>query len=80
MGEVYYNSEFINDEEIVIRTSNRAFNYGDGFFETIKIINSTPFNFSAHYVRFLFACKILKLRNNKIIAYFILISNCNNFI
>ena len=65
MGEVYYNSEFINEEEIVIRTSNRAFNYGDGFFETIKIINSKPFNFSAHYVRFSIACKVLKLRNNE---------------
>ena len=65
MGEVFYNSEFINEEEIVIKTSNRAFNYGDGFFETIKIINTKPFNFSAHYIRFSLACKILKLRNNE---------------
>ena len=65
MGEVFYNSEFINEEEIVIKISNRAFNYGDGFFETIKIINAKPFNFSAHYVRFSFACKVLKLKNNE---------------
>ena len=45
MGEVFYGSEFINEEEIVIKISNRAFNYGDGFFETIKIINAKPFNF-----------------------------------
>lgn len=65
MGEVFYNSEFINEQEIVIKISNRAFNYGDGFFETIKIINAKPFNFSAHYVRFSFACKVLKLKNNQ---------------
>jgi len=65
MGEVFYNSEFINEEEIVIKISNRAFNYGDGFFETIKIINTKPFNFSSHYVRFSFACKVLKLKNNE---------------
>ena len=65
MGEVFYNSEFINEEEIVIKISNRAFNYGDGFFETIKIINTKPFNFSAHYVRFSSACKVLKLKNNE---------------
>ena len=65
MGEVFYNSEFINEEEIVIKISNRAFNYGDGFFETIKIINAKPFNFSAHYARFSFACKVLKLKNNE---------------
>jgi len=65
MGEVFYNSEFINEEDIVIKTSNRALNYGDGFFETIKIINAKPFNFSAHYVRFSSACKVLKLKNNE---------------
>ena len=65
MGEVFYNSEFINEEEIVIKTYNRAFNYGDGFFETIKIINAKPFNFSAHYIRFSSACKIFKLKNNQ---------------
>jgi branched-chain amino acid aminotransferase len=65
MGEVFYNSEFINEEEIVVKTSNRAFNYGDSFFETIKIINAKPFNFSAHYVRFASACKVLKLQNNE---------------
>ena len=65
MGEVFYNSEFINEEEIVIKSSNRAFNYGDGFFETIKIINAKPFNFSAHYVRFSSACKVFKLKNNE---------------
>lgn len=65
MGEVFYNSEFINEQEIVIKISNRAFNYGDGFFETIKIINAKPFNFSAHYVRFSSACKVLKLKNNQ---------------
>jgi branched-chain amino acid aminotransferase len=65
MGEVFYNSEFINEQEIVIKISNRAFNYGDGFFETIKIINTKPFNFSAHYIRFSSACKVLKLKNNQ---------------
>ena len=65
MGEVFYNSEFINEEEVVIKISNRGFNYGDGFFETIKIINTKLFNFSAHYARFSFACKVLKLKNNE---------------
>ncbi len=65
MGVIFKNSEFINEQDLVIKSSNRAFNYGDGFFETIKIINTKPFNFSAHYVRFSFACKVLKLKNNE---------------
>ena len=65
MGEVFYNSRFINEDELLIKTSNRAFNYGDGFFETIKIINAKPFNFKLHYTRFSLACKILKLNDFK---------------
>lgn len=63
MDVVYYNSEFIKAEDLIIKSSNRAFSYGDGFFETIKVINGFPFNFSAHYNRFSFACSVLKLKN-----------------
>jgi branched-chain amino acid aminotransferase len=65
MGMIFHKSEFIKEDALVIKDSNRALNYGDGFFETIKIINTKPFNFSAHYVRFSFACKVLKLKNNE---------------
>ena len=56
MGVVFQNSAFINEEDLIIKGSNRAFNYGDGFLETIKIINSKPFNFPTHYARYSFAC------------------------
>lgn len=65
MGVVFYNSAFINEEDLIIKGSNRAFNYGDGFFESIKIINTKPFNFSAHYARFSFACSVLKIENSE---------------
>ena len=78
MGVVFRNSEFINEQDLIIKSSNRAFNYGDGFFETIKIINSKPFNFSAHYVRFSFACVVLKLKNDETLSS--LLSIINNLI
>ena len=65
MGVVFHNSAFINEEDLIIKGSNRAFNYGDGFFESIKIINSKPFNFSAHYARFSFASSVLKFKNHE---------------
>ncbi len=65
MGVVFYNSAFINEEDLVMQSSNRAFNYGDGFFETIKIINKKLFNFSVHYARFSFACTVLKIKNEE---------------
>ena len=65
MGVVFQNSEFINEEDLIIKGSNRAFNYGDGFFETIKIINSKPFNFPTHYARYSFACSVFRLNNEE---------------
>ena len=61
MSIVYYNSSFINRKDLIIVDSNRSFNYGDGLFETIKIINSSPFNFSSHIKRLLYSCRILKI-------------------
>jgi len=76
MGVVFRNSEFINEQDLVIKSSNRAFNYGDGFFETIKIINSKPVNYPAHYARFSLACEVLKLKHKETISS--LLSDINN--
>jgi len=65
MSIVFHNLEFIKEDDLVIRNSNRALNYGDGFFETIKIINTKPFNFSTHYLRYCFACTVLKLEHKE---------------
>ena len=75
MGVVFRNSEYINEQDLIIKSSNRAFNYGDGFFETIKIINSKPFNFSAHYARFSFACVVLKLKNEETFSSLLYVIN-----
>ena len=75
MGVVFRNSEFINERDLEIKSSNRAFNYGDGFFETIKIVNTKPFNFSAHYARFSLACVVLKLKNKETASSLLLVIN-----
>jgi branched-chain amino acid aminotransferase len=61
---VYSNSEYIQLQDLSIELDNRAFNYGDGFFETVKIINSNTFNFSTHYLRIIESCSILSLDFN----------------
>jgi len=63
MSIVFYNSEYVDSSDVKISPENRSLNYGDGFFESIKIINSKPFNFSAHFNRFTLACKTLKMNN-----------------
>ena len=61
---VYNNSEYIQLQDLSIELDNRAFNFGDGFFETVKIINSNAFNFSVHYLRIIESCSILSLDFN----------------
>ena len=78
MGVVFRNSGIVNEKDLVIKSSNRAFNYGDGFFETIKIIDTKPFNFTAHYDRFSLACEVLKLKNEESLGS--LLSIINNLI
>ncbi len=38
---------------------NRSFRYGDGLFETIRIIKGKPFNVEAHYDRLISGAKVL---------------------
>jgi branched-chain amino acid aminotransferase len=46
-----YNGELILAKEFRISPDNRAFNYGDGIFETIRCLNSKPLFFAKHYQR-----------------------------
>ena len=64
MEVVFYNGAFITESDVSISSNSRAFNYGDGFFETVKIINSKPVNFSCHFERIKLALSVLKLHDN----------------
>jgi branched-chain amino acid aminotransferase len=70
MGVVFHHGEFLSEGDISISSSNRAFNYGDGFFESIKIINSKPFNFYCHFERIKFALSVLKINSNYTAEFF----------
>ena len=58
------NNEIISSSQVKLSITNRAFLYGDGFFETIKIFSSKVFNFSNHYSRIINSAKMLDLDFN----------------
>ena len=62
MELVFYNGKYIKKEDVNISTDNRSFKFGDGFFETIKIINSKVINFSIHFERIKFSVDILRFK------------------
>ena len=70
MEIVFYNGEFLIERDVSISSNSRSFHYGDGFFESVKIINSKPFNFSCHFERIKLALSVLKLNNNYTSAFF----------
>ena len=67
---VFYNGDFKDERDVFVSSNSRAFNYGDGFFETVKVINSKPFNFPCHIDRIKFALSTLKISDNYTSAFF----------
>ncbi len=57
-----FNGEFYSGNECFISTSNRAFCYGDGFFESMRISNGKLPFVSAHWQRLQRACTFLQIQ------------------
>lgn len=57
---IYKNQKLISETQAQISIHERGFLFGDGIFETCKIINGKIFDFSAHEKRIKSALKILK--------------------
>ncbi|WP_282039050.1 aminotransferase class IV [Saccharicrinis aurantiacus] len=58
---VCYNKRFYHDDEVPIRFNNRAFKFGDSFFETIRCNGNEALHFNLHYKRMIKALMSLKM-------------------
>lgn len=56
------NGEIIEGKAHAVESSSRAFLYGDGLFESIKIINGSTINLENHYSRLIAGAELLKIR------------------
>ncbi len=58
-----YNGKILSEEELQLLQNNRAFLYGDGFFESMRWQNNQINFFNDHLERVKKACSLLKLKS-----------------
>ncbi len=64
-SKIIFNGKILNQQDIQFNTIKRAINFGDGFFETIRIVNGDVLFIESHLKRIFKALKILKISNSE---------------
>lgn len=59
---VFLNGKFVPEEKAVISAFDRGFLYGDGLFETIRVVNGRPFRWREHLERLQQGADFLKIK------------------
>lgn len=59
---VFLNNRFVPEEKAAISVFDRAFLYGDGLFETMRVWNGQPFRWAQHMERLQQGAKFLKIK------------------
>lgn len=59
---VFINGKILPTNQAILSINNRAYNYGDGLFETLRVINSKIMFWEAHYFRLMSSMRILRMK------------------
>ena len=59
---INYNGSLISENELQLTHQNRAFKYGDGIFETIKVQNNKIIFLEDHYFRLMASMRMLRMK------------------
>lgn len=59
---VNFNGELLYPENIKLSIDNRAFKYGDGIFETVKVANNKVIFWEDHYFRLMASMRMLRMK------------------
>jgi len=64
MKELYVNNNgaILPNKGATIAAGNRSYLYGDGLFESVRIMNGKPNNLENHYNRLVQGAKAIKMR------------------
>jgi branched-chain amino acid aminotransferase len=58
---VFLNGQFLPEERAVVSVFDRGFLYGDGIFETMRVLNGHPFRWAQHWERLQRGAAFLKI-------------------
>lgn len=59
---INFNGELLFKESIKLTTDNRGFKYGDGIFETIKVVHKKVIFWEDHYFRLMASMRMLRMK------------------
>jgi len=59
---VFLNGQFVPEAQALIPVSDRGFLYGDGLFETVRVVNGRPFRLAQHLERMMRGADFLKIK------------------
>ncbi len=59
---VFLNGRFVPEQQAVVFVNDRGFMYGDGLFETMRVVNRRPFRMAQHLERMMRGADFLKIQ------------------
>jgi branched-chain amino acid aminotransferase len=59
---IFLNGEFVPELQAVVPINDRGFMYGDGLFETMRVVNGRPFRMAQHLERLTRGADFLKIK------------------
>jgi len=80
MATIFSNNKLISTEDYSISHNHRAFKYGDGVFETIKVSQSVPLFLKHHYSRLVLALNFFEFEIPEFWSYSFFVRHCLDLI
>lgn len=59
---VFLNGQFVSESQAVVPINDRGFTYGDGLFETMRVVAGRPFRMAQHLERMVRGAEFLKIK------------------
>ena len=58
---VNFNGDILSQDTLFLNQENRGLKYGDGLFETIRVVNGKIFFWEDHYLRLMASMRIMRM-------------------